>query len=152
MDGAVFLQDSDDEGLAGLTQVPSQINLECQKEDGSDEFSDGSLDELFAEDVSDVPRAKSLFGTIPAEALVNASQNKTVDFDNEVFAIGMESQLSATQSDKEIGNHDNRDNFAQDDLHKMEASTSTSDMTNKGQSNVHCSQVNFFLFAVVFSV
>lgn len=98
MDTELSFLESDDETLAGLTQVPNQINLE--KEQDSEESDDGGLDELFS-DEAPVAHSKSVFGLIPADKLVDTSQNQMVHFDSEVFAIGMEFQVSQNMQDKD---------------------------------------------------
>lgn len=128
---------SDDESLAGLTQVPSQINLEKQHDEESDEFSDGGLNDLFRED-DGVSRGNSVFGIIPAVNLANCSQNKTVNFDTEVFAIGMESQLSQDE--------EGQPDAKSADCNEIKASghdgrTDKEIVPSAPTDNVHCSQV-----------
>lgn len=129
---------SDDESLAGLTQVPSQINLEKEHdEDESDEFSDTGLDELFS-DENVVCRKDSVFALIPAVNLANCSQNNTVNFDTEVFAIGMDSQVS---QDEDVDHHGESD-VLQETRESISAMGNDKEVVAYSSTpNVHCSQV-----------
>lgn len=121
-----------------------------KSDDHSNDSSDGEFG--FDDFGDDEPtcRAHSIFGIIPAVSLADCSGNKTVDFDDEVLKIGMESQVSDKEGSEDDKEEEKLGQNQSQLLCANSASTMTSEsistLTTTESSDVHSSQVYFITF------